>query len=109
MFIWYSNPIFLICLSLTILNICIVIGMFIAHKLVWEIRYNTLPKGTSKYLRIKSLNTDDYEEWWNKECEQEFEEAMELGLVKPMFPFRKKKQRDSITKLLANYFQNGGG
>lgn len=67
-FVWHKNPIFLVCLSLTILNICIVIGMFIAHKCFWEIKYNTLPKGTSKYLKIKTLNTDDYDEWWNKEC-----------------------------------------
>lgn len=32
---------------------------------------------------------------------------MELGLVKPMFPCSKKKTKDPITNMLANYFRTG--
>lgn len=64
-FTWSEDVAFLICVSLTALNISIVIGMFIIHKVIWERQFNTLPKGSKKYLGIKSLNTDDNDEWWN--------------------------------------------
>jgi hypothetical protein len=51
----------------------VVLGMFLIHKLVWERQYNKLPKGSTKYINSKTLNTDDNEEWWNKECDAEFD------------------------------------
>jgi hypothetical protein len=51
----------------------IVLGKFFIHKLVWERQYNKLPKGSAKYMNSKTLNTDDNEEWWNKDCDAEFD------------------------------------
>jgi len=34
-FVWNENRVFLLCLSLTIINVCVVVGMFLAHKLIW--------------------------------------------------------------------------
>jgi heme/copper-type cytochrome/quinol oxidase subunit 4 len=58
-FTWDSNPAFLVCLALTILNMLAVLGMFLIHKIVWERQYNKLPKGSAKYMNSKTLNTDD--------------------------------------------------
>lgn len=60
-FTWSENVPFLVVLSLTLLNIAIVIGMFIIHKAVWERQYNKLPKGSKQYIGCKTLNTDDNE------------------------------------------------
>jgi hypothetical protein len=65
-FIWDETGPFLACVIITLLNICIVIGMFIIHKAFWERKYNKLPKGGAKYIGAKYMNTDDNEEWWNK-------------------------------------------
>lgn len=59
MFVWNEDGAFLVCVALTALNISIVIGMFIIHKLIWERQFNKLPKGSKQYLGIKTLNTDD--------------------------------------------------
>lgn len=72
-FTWYSDGAFLACVALTLLNMTVVLGMFLIHKLVWERQYNKLPKGSAKYMNSKTLNTDDNEEWWNKECDAEFD------------------------------------
>lgn len=83
----------------------VVLGMFLIHKLVWERQYNKLPKGSTKYINSKTLNTDDNEEWWNKECDAEFDQAMNAGVVKPFI--LKKKKKINIPKsnqLFSNIF-----
>lgn len=75
-FQWEQTPAFLACVALTLLNMVVVIGMFLIHKIVWERQYNKLPKGSLKYMNCKTLNTDDNKEWWNKECDEEFKDAI---------------------------------
>lgn len=96
-FQWDAEPAFLVCLGLTGLNMVIVLGMFLIHKLVWERQYNKLPKGSKKYMNCKFLNTDDNVEWFNAECDEEFKDGIEIGLLKP---FVEKKQKKKNTASL---------
>lgn len=44
-FTWYTDPVFLVCLALTVINLGIIITMMILHKCRWEPEYNKLPDG----------------------------------------------------------------
>lgn len=97
-FAWDSDAAFLVCLSLTLLNMFTVVSMFLIHKIFWERYYNKLPKGSAKYMNSKTLNTDDNEEWWNKECNDEFEYSINSGVVKPFILTKKNKEKRKGTQ-----------
>ena len=69
-FDWGSNPVFLVSMGLTGLNILITVGLMAAHKLKWEPDYNKLPEGAIEAMKAAVIDTDNSEEWWNPACEE---------------------------------------